>query len=186
MGVIRKKSFTIIELVISIGVLMFILPITFSIVFSILRQELSTSALIMAKRDSDNLLGIMKNTVKDRAMSIHSGVPTTLLNEVCSSLQVGQSYISDAGVTKNMYFQDKYGAYFHYTLLSGRIASASSSMTPSSVNLTNSKITISSFRLECMRQSEFSAPVISVSFTSTFSSFLPSFSYFTKFKLLNY
>lgn len=180
MGLMKsKKGFTLIEVLVVVGIVSIIVPAVFGLFFAHLRAQSKVILLQEVKNNGDGALSIIEELVKRNAVSVHSATPPVTANEVCATS--GSSYSS------TMYFLDRNGDYFNFSLSSGKIASASSIM--STVNLTNDKVQVTDFTLTCSRSSTYTEPLISISFTvsqaNTASSpeQSASLSYQTKMKL---
>lgn len=152
MGV--KKGFTFIEMVVVIGVIALILPAIFAIIFVILQQQTKIIRLSEVKRQGDYVLNVMENTVRNYAVSNHSGWPVTDANIVCATtIAVPQS---------SSYFKDKSNNSFGYELDTGQIVSKSSLI--ADTFLTTTKVVVSGLSLVCTRSQTYSPPVVSLNF----------------------
>lgn len=187
---IKKKSgFTLLETIIVIGIISLILPIIFSIVFSITRQQAKVYVLSTVKREGDNALSVIENLVRNNAIAIYSD--QALSSQVCTTI----SY--DGGSGSSFYFSDKDGNWFNFKTATDtellKIASDSSVLN-SAIELTSVKNTqISSFNISCDQTSEITSPIVSIQFTisqkqttSTRIEDLASLNYSTKIKLRSY
>lgn len=188
----KKKGFTIIEILVVITVIGLTLPVMFSIFFVLFQQQTKINRLSAVKKEGDYIISQVNNTVKDRAVSIHSGKPPDDTNKVCAT------DISDHGVSPtvtSLYFLDKNRLWFGYALNGNSIAFDSVSLA-SVQNLSSSKIIITNFLISCIRNNLFSPPLISLSFdicydagtgdcTSTRPEELVSLHYQTRIKLRN-
>lgn len=187
----RNHGFTLIETIIVIGIISFILPIIFSIIFSITRQQAKVYILSTVKREGDNALNIIENAIRNNTISIHSDVPQPI-NKVCTgnSLQYPLTGTSNGS---DFYFSDKYGQYFRFRLLNNEIAS-SSSIINASVDLTSDANTrITDFDINCKQTSTYTPPIVDIHFkieqkqtSSTRAEDIASLDYSTKIKLRNY
>jgi len=192
MGITINKSFTLIELVIVIGVIAISLPVIFGLFFLNLQAQSRIYILQEVKRNGDYTLNVMQDIIKNRAYAIYSD--PGLSTEVCSTK-------SGSGTPSNfttslpfpiMYFKDLDGRYFYFEVATNKIASRSAIISPDPYLLTNEKVSVSSFDLSCMRTSVFSPPIVSVSFTvsqagtSTRHEEKASLDYQTKIKLKSY
>ena len=66
----QKKGFTLIEMVVVVGVIGFVLPILFAIVFLIIQQQARIYSLQEVKKQGDQALFSMRGTVKQYAEKI--------------------------------------------------------------------------------------------------------------------
>ncbi|MFZ6034856.1 MAG: PilW family protein [Patescibacteria group bacterium] len=150
-----KKSFTLIEMLVAVGIIMLVLPAVFVIIFGITREQLKVKKLSIVKNDGDYALAIISNTIKNHAFSIHSGQPTTDDNKTC--------FAAASSNFGPVYFQDNEESWFHYDISSDQISS-SSSVLASPVELNSTRTIVSNFVLSCEREAIYSAPVVTISF----------------------
>ncbi len=181
-------GFTLIEVIVVVGIIGLIMPALFAIVFGIVRQQAKVQALKQAKREGDFLLQNIGDNLRNYAVSIHSSSPPTINNIVCDSV--------DTSSPEPLFFQDKYGNWFTYGKTSFgkddiKIAS-SSSIVGAGADLTTSSVDVEDFELSCSATSSFSPPIISIKFTilyntdSTRVEDIGSLTYQTKVKLRSY
>jgi len=157
MGIVYKKSFTLIETIVVIAVIGLILPVVFSIFFVLLQQQIKIYRLNTVKKEGDYLISIIENTLRNDTKSIHSAEPPNDSNIKCSTES------SAYGSTSSLYFLNNNDQWFGYLLSNDAIAFVSASITP--VNLTSSKIKISNFSISCSRNYPYSPSSVSLSFT---------------------
>ena len=152
----KRFGFTLMETVVVIGVVGLIIPVIFSIIYSIIRQQTKVYVLSQVKREGDSALNIISTLIRNNAVSVHNAIPT-VNNKICD-IEGGWE------TPQNMYFMDKDGEWFRFYEDSLKIASDSSTFdTP--VDLTsslNSKIT--NFVISCKGISVSASPLISISF----------------------
>lgn len=183
----NKNGFTLIETIVVVAVIGMILPVLFAIIFTLMRQQVKIYRLSQIKREGDYLLSIVGNTIKDRAVTIHSGQPSDA-NVVCESAGTLPS-------TTSLYFLDEDRQWFGYVGSSSTISSASAAL--ASINLTSSKTRISNFSIYCLRNSTYSSASILFSFdicydtgggvcTSNRPEEIATLHYQTRIKLRNY
>jgi len=187
----RRFGFTLMEITIVIGLISLILPVIFSIIFSITRQQAKVYILSQVKREGDNALNTIENLIRNNAVSIHSNIPESG-NKVCydASLEHPVQGVSNGS---DFYFYDRSGEWFRFALSESEIAS-SSSVPNSTVDLTsnlNSRISI--FEISCKQTSSFTPPIVSIHFRveqrqseSQRAEDVASLDYATKIKLRSY
>lgn len=150
------------ETIIVIGIIGMILPVIFSIIFSIIRQQTKVYVLSVVKREGDNALNVIENSIRNKAVSIHSAIPDTT-NEVCKGLSL-QHPASGTSNGSDFYFSDSEGQYFRFMLTNNEIAS-SSSIANASVDLTSDVNTrITDFDISCLQTNVQSAPIVDIHF----------------------
>jgi type II secretory pathway pseudopilin PulG len=158
-------GFTLMETIIVIGIVGLIIPVIFSVIYSILRQQTKVYILSQIKREGDNALNIISTLIRNNAVSIHSGPPNDN-NRVCSTVELN-NYESDNGT--NFYFLDKSNEWFRFYLRSYnqvyKISSQSSVLnaTTELTSFSNSQIT--NFVISCEGESVLTPPIVSISFT---------------------
>lgn len=156
----RRSGFTFIEMALVVAIVGLVIPVIFSIVYVILRQQVKVYRLSEVKRQGDFTLSTMENTIRNYAKTTHSGVPDDT-NEIC-----GGNGSSGA----NPYFKDRIdlSSYFTYALSSGKIASTSS-VSGANSDLTTDTVIVqligSTPLIGCTRSSIYSTPVISINFS---------------------
>ncbi len=157
-----KWGFTLIEMIIVVSVIAVMLPLIFSIIFSILRSQVKVYRLAQVKREGDSALVAMETTIRNSAIGVYSD--QTMTSPQCDDFLLRPSYPASDG--SNFYFQDTKGNYFRYSLSSGNIASSSAA---GASNLVSDKVLISSFQVSCARSGDFSSPLITISYTVTYN-----------------
>lgn len=181
-----RKGFTLLELLVAIGVVTLLMPVLFSIFFATLQSQTAVAILSQVKRDGDGALSTLEYLIKNRAFAIYSDAGGT--TEVCSTVSGFSTPTSSATV----YFADSAGTLFSFALDGNRIASYSASISPNPAYLTSTKVVASNFSISCNRTSSFSPPIVSVSFTvanpasATRHEEKATLNYQTKIKLRSY
>jgi prepilin-type N-terminal cleavage/methylation domain-containing protein len=160
-----KKGFTFIEMLVVMVIISLALPALFSIVFGVLQQQTKILRLAEIKRQGDYALSSMTSTIRNYAISTHSGVPPTIgggSNEVCSGVVLTPTPVAA--------FRDKYttSSYFQYGLSGTKIASTSS-VAGTSGDLTSANVVITNFSISCTRPNAASLPIIGVGFTISYN-----------------
>lgn len=182
-----KKSlgFTLIEMLVVVGILAIALPAVFAIIFAIVRQQAKVYALRQVKREGDFVLNAMENTIRNEAVGIFTD---SLFNtEVCDQALLGVNPYSNDG--SSFYFKDRAGNWFRYSVSNSRVASASGTI-PTDL-LTTASVTVADFTLSCNRAAAFSPPLISISFNVNYSASqfledLATLHYQTQVQMKNY
>ena len=180
---IKKLGYSALEMLIVIGMISLLIPAMFALFFSNLRAQSKVLILQEVKRNGDNALGAMTTIIKQYGRSLHSAIPPLSSNEICTN---DNPNFNDGRI----YIKDVNGNWFSFYVSQNKIASESSQT--GSVDLTNDKVSISSFALTCTRTSEFSPPLVSISFIASQSAITDrqdeksTLNYQTKVKLRTY
>lgn len=139
-----------------VGITGLILPVVFAIVFVILQQQAKIIRLQEVKRQGDFVLSNIKTTIRNSAVQIYSdGLLTTEECDLAAS-----TYGPQNGST--FYFKDKIGNWFQYYLSTDKISSQSAA---GAIDLTNSKVKVTSYDIGCQRKSVYSPAIVSLSIT---------------------
>lgn len=163
-----EVGFTLIETIVVIAVIGLTLPVLISTVFILVRQQTKVVRLSQVKREGDYLINTIENTIRNRAISIHSGEPTEG-NIVCKGVVGSYSYSS----TSSLYFRDKDKQWFGY-LAGSDLISSDSAYLALPINLTSGKILVSPFSISCSRNSLYSPASILLSFDVCYDTGLPN------------
>lgn len=153
-----KKGFTLIELIIAMGIVAFTLPVVFGLFLVNLQTRTKVLILQQVKRNGDNALAAIDSLVHTRAYALYSDPDLT--TEVCTTTSGSGTPTS----SNTVYIKDPTGAQLYFALDNGKIASYSAVISPNPVYLTNSKVVVSNFSLSCERTATFSPPLISINF----------------------
>ena len=184
MGIITKKSFTLIELVVSVGIIGLILPSIFNIFFTIIRQQLVLVAYQEVKRQGDSAQNNIKNILQNRAAYITDS--TYIAADVCPYLpNPTPTYSPD------LYVRDRNGNVMHYyqAIVSGVDTIASASGNVAKVyNLTSTDVKIAGLEFSCYSINSFTPAIISTRFIVQKSTVFKEISlpYFFSVKLRSY
>lgn len=186
-----RKSFTLIETIVVVVVIGLTLPVLFAIIFTLMRQQIKIYRLTQIKREGDYLIGIMENTIRDKAVTIYKSAVIDDTNIVCKNVETYP-------LSGTVYFLDKDNEWFGYEYDGlSKIASKSADLDNPSIDLTSSKILVDSFSISCSRSSIYSPASILLSFDICYDTGLPncattrpeetaSLHYQTRIKLRNY
>ncbi len=159
----KKKSFTLVEVIVVVTVMGIVLPAFFTIFTTILRQQLKVFHLAEVKRQGDYVVTVLENTIRNNAYTIYSD--TAGNNEICNIPS------SLPGPTIQA-FKDQYKTLFTLVYASQNLTLTKFDVAPAptlafvSGQLNNTKVGITAFSLTCSRGSTlYSAPIIQLSFT---------------------
>ncbi len=179
----NNKGFTLIEMLVVVGVVALILPAVFAMIFSILRQQSKLYALQEIKRQGDFVLNNIRTNLKNSAVTVHTATPPTDSNLICN--------LASAPSTVPLFFKDRFNNYFSYAL-SGDLIASNSSVPSATTSLTNNRVKVVALSISCSRNATFSPPIVSISYTvqyntnSTRPEDTASFTYQTKMQLKSY
>ncbi len=143
-----KHGFTLIELTIVLTILGIILPAVFSIFLAHLRAQTKVLILQEVKRNGDEALNTITTLIKADGRSLQDVDGA----RVCDT--AGTTYSDD------IYVVDSNDNRFMFHEVQGRIASESAQTD----YLTTSKVAVTNFSLTCQRDSQFTSPLLTLSF----------------------
>jgi type II secretory pathway pseudopilin PulG len=192
MGRIKMKSFTLIELIIAVGVTALILPAVFAIFFSIIKQQIVLVSYQTMKLQGDNVQRNIKNMLLGRAAYVtDSSYSFTTTDSMCPPITTPTPTYAP-----ELYFKDRDDVGVHIYLVpnptpaTNSIASDSAGVTPKTYYLTSPEVSISSLGFTCSQISAFTPPIISVKYTvlksSVYQSQSISLPYSFKIRLRDY
>jgi len=155
----EKKAYTLIEMVVVIAVIGLILPVLFNIIFVIVNQQIKVMRLSEVKRQGDFAFNSMENVIRNYGYKIYSDIGLT--DEQCT---ISSPSYSNNG--SNFYVRDKFISTFQFYTESNRIASLGADL--KMTYLTNNNVDISDFVISCQWISNYSSPLITISFKVTY------------------
>lgn len=175
-----KKSFTFIEMVVVISIMLLIIPALFSVIFTILREQARVIKLAIVKREGDYLLNSMANIIRNEAISIHSFKPPSEENLICNTVY------NFSTTSAALYFKNKEGGWFGYnqdvsnlTSLSAQLVQTSAleptpspSPTPIQYVLNSLNTKVRNFTIGCKTNYAYGFPLVNISFDICFKTAL--------------
>jgi len=157
MGINKKKSFTLIEVVVSVSVIALILPSVFAIFFSIMRQQIILIAYKDMLIQGDNVQNTLRSMIKERAARVTDLTYTT---DVCPLLTLPTPTLS-----ASLYLLDRDGNQIRLSqeiVSPMRIASSSATKT---YYLTSSSVLVTNLGFTCYRSNSYTQPYVQVFYT---------------------
>lgn len=165
----RKKAFTLIEMLIVLTVVAILIPTVFSIVFVIMRQQVRIYRVIETRRQGDSVLTFIKDRlVRSKQITNYPASPS--LTPYCAT--AGATYTSTGG-TDIAFLDNDDNRYILYLdsvndnlMFRPLLPNGTPTGTANSVN--NNLVAISDFQVSCARRAQEGSPLISVSYTIEF------------------
>lgn len=158
----RKKSFTLIEMIVVIGVIALLVPTIFAMTFALIRQQLTLFGYSELKRQGSLVQQSIRNTIATRGMSVTDSSYSDI--DICPPLTsptptpAQRIYLLDTNNEGFSFFQELAEPY--------RFASYSAS-TGKTYFLTNSNISLTDVAFTCYRTDEASSPFVYASYTTS-------------------
>ncbi len=158
MGIKNNKSFTLVELLVAVGIVGLMLPSVFNIFFTIIRQQLILVAFTEMKQQGDSAQRNIKNLLQNRAAFITDITYGQL--DFCPPLTTPTPVFSSS-----LYFKDRDGVrvLLYQEPITNRIASDSAA--PHTYYLTTQSVVVSDLGFTCYHVNEFTPPIVSAHYT---------------------
>lgn len=154
---------TLVEVVVVIGIISIALPALFSTLIVSTRQQVSISRINEVKNQGDTVLGAMTSRIKNDAetlcMSTDGTTCGTTLCETADGPHDMNSFIDKSGGFVRYYADTTTQSLYEY--------SATASVVPviATRRLTNDRVKVSSFLLQCQKTSETTRPIVSIQYS---------------------
>ena len=178
----KKKGFTMIEMLIVIGLFIILLPTIFAILSTILRQQLRMYKIVEAKRQGDAAMAFMKEKILRDGVSITSNTGSQCFDASPPNNQ----YTTSDGRWFRIFNESGTSYYNFYQSAGGQINYYESNLNITAA-LTANTVRVTNFQISCFRRSLNSPPMIQISYTvtSTDNTATISLPYKTKVRLLS-
>lgn len=158
-----NRSFTLIELIVAVGVTALILPAVFAIFFAIIRQQLVLIAYQTIKQEGDSVQRNIKNILQQRAVYMTDSTYSSLTSEeVCPFLTTPTPTFAP-----DLYIVDREGQRIHLfpTPTSTSVTHVASASAAKTYLLSSDQVSVSNMGFSCYRLNEFTPPIITTSYT---------------------
>jgi len=168
---IRYKGFTLIEIIVVMGVLAILLPTVFSVIYIIMQQQLRTYKLIDTKKQGDMIMSYMKESIARDAVGISNSIGINQCNTAGGAYSESTDFffVLQTNSPSDMFTfrTNASGAFIYehyiYDNASGIFIS------DFSTNLNNpNTVEVSNFLLECLKRDNNSFPIVSFSYDATY------------------
>lgn len=186
---VNDLSFTLVEMIVVVGIIAFVMPVVFSIVFVIFQQQARIYNLQEVKRQGDNTINTIQSTIRLYGAKIVDPTlyPTTLFPTIIDTCPIYPT--PSLSPRSYLFLYDKSNTAFSYVYKNDSIASSSPSNNIIDLMLTSNRVTISNVQFSCFRSNEFSPAIIGAEFDVSRivgGETAATLHYRTKFKLTNY
>lgn len=160
MGRIRYKSFTLIEMIVAVGIIALVLPSIFNIFFIMIRQQLVLISYQDMIKQGSSIEKNIKYILQNRAVEITESTYTT---DICSLITTPTPQFS------HMYLMDRDGKpieIYQDGLNANKIASVAAEPNKKYF-LNTSTVQITDLSFSCYKVNDFTPPYVSTSYTIT-------------------
>ncbi|MFA9288589.1 MAG: prepilin-type N-terminal cleavage/methylation domain-containing protein [Weeksellaceae bacterium] len=157
----KKTGFTLIEILIVIGIIGVIIPTLFTIIFIILQQQARIYRLVETKRQGDYMLTFIKEKITREAGGI-----VNELGETQCNVTGDQHVSSNSG--DQFTFTTKNDASETFDFTTNNSILTYSENTGLTTNMHNANVQIDGIAFSCIKRTAFSQPLITVNFNVTF------------------
>jgi len=148
----KIQAFTLIELIVSTIIIAIVMPIVAAMLFSIFRQQIQVGKMAEVKRQGDIALSRITTLINSNASTLWGA------SEICN--------VASPNATAITTFRDAAGANsFGLSILNGVLLVGPTYQ----ASLTNSKVTVTNLLVQCRKISQFTKPLVNVSFTVTYN-----------------
>lgn len=161
-----EKGYTMIEMMVVIIIVGIVLPLVFSILYTIIQQQLKINRIVEVKKQGDYVLAFMKNKIESDAIRISSS--TALADEKCTT--TSPTYSSANG---SFYFMNKLNQAFIYDASSGQLIQTNTA-TNLQTSLTTGKVVVKNLTFKCIKRSTLGSPLVQISFTVEYNNTTPN------------
>lgn len=166
----KNKGYTLIEMLIVITIIGLVLPAVFTILFSIMRQQLRIHQLNEVKKQGDYISSFMRNKITTEGVKIAkssdvNAVDGTLTDEQC--IASGSIYPPDAPTNRTQafyFFTKQRPNYFIFTTDNENLVLFESENEKKST-LTTSKVKITQLGFACYKRANIAVPIVELVFT---------------------
>ena len=166
-----KKAFTLVEVVVVVAILGISIPVIFSVITTVAKQQGKIYRLNEAKQQGDYALAYIRNYIRSNGGQLYRNLNAgELQNELCATegvivSQSGQDFYFERADLPNRYFRI-YNGRASIALDDGQreISQLFFDTNGSVEELTTNKVKIENFEIKCLRKNLASQPFIHVSF----------------------
>lgn len=160
------RGFTLIEFLVVFSIVTLVIPSLFGLTYTLIRQQGRIIALQVVKRQGDLVLNHMKTTIRNNARGVYNG---TLAAPSALCTTAG----SNSSNNTKVYFQKSTlaSSYFGYSTTvdagSSRTLLQYESTGAATTQLTSTALSVSAISIGCSRTTDYSNPVLTISYTLT-------------------
>ena len=176
----KKKGFTLIEMLIVLTVVAILLPTVFSIVIVIMRQQVRIYKVIETRRQGDYILTF----IKDRLVRSNQMLNYPAGTQLCATAPSTSTATNGAAVS---FLGNDDIEYRIFSQVSGTTTNLMFALpaTSSGITINNNLVEVINFSVQCGRRAGLGAPLINIAYTVRFkdADFSVSIPYQTKIKL---
>lgn len=172
----RKKGYTIIEMMLVIGLIALLMPAVFSILYVIMQQQVKIYELTETKRQGDYVMQLMKEKIMRDAVSLRrddDGIFTNIavFTNICNS--TGSNFTSvNNGV--DFVFLNDLNNPFQYVLSGNTLRYREIGAPNVDAALNSNRVIITNFQINCAVKATYTDPVVSFSYTAQYNRAVPN------------
>jgi prepilin-type N-terminal cleavage/methylation domain-containing protein len=165
---IKQSGFTLIEILMVLGIIVVVIPSIMSISYVILSEQLRIYRLTETKRQGDYIMNVMKEKIARDANRLFDNSTSS---NVCNT--AGSSFTSLAGTTFD--FIDIDGNTFSFREVENNLIITDLTVLPTiTSNLNDARVMITNLTIECARKALLSGPLVGFAFDVTFFDATPT------------
>lgn len=165
---IKQSGFTLVEVLMVLGVIAVVVPSIMSISYVILSEQLRIYRLTETKRQGDYIANVMKEKIARDADVLFDNNTTS---NVC--VGAGDSFSSPGGATFD--FIDENGNTFSFREVANNMVITDLTVIPTiTSNLNDARVAITGLTIECSRKTRLTLPLVGFAFDVTFIDATPT------------
>lgn len=157
----HRAGFTLVEVLVVIGIMSFVLPTVTIVLFIILRQQLMVARLTLVKRQGDQALAVIQRVIEREAVGMQDGSdpPVPICDTMTTAPQAVSSFVLSSGDTVSFVVSD--GALTMVTTGAG--GRTDTLIDPAKVVIDQTAYP-AGIQIRCVRPASYTHPFIAVDF----------------------
>lgn len=166
--IVKKHGYTLVEMLIVLSILTIVMPAVFTIIYTLLNQQVKIYRLVETKRQGDRIMSFMKEKIVREGVAIKNGAG--LLR--CATYTASPENTTNGNDFIFMKTANPSGPTFNFYLTNSTFFVQDSGGLPTT-SLHDNKVRVSNFQIECFRRNSIASlsqpnqNVILVGFTYT-------------------
>ncbi|MDA1317121.1 MAG: type II secretion system protein [bacterium] len=165
---IKNSGFTLIEMLMVIGVISVVMPAVMSISYVILSEQLRIYRITETKRQGDYIMNVMKEKIaRDAEIIFDNSTSSNICDDALDT------FSSPQGTTLDFFNEDN--ELFKFSQVNGNLVVNDNTVLPSiTSNLNDGRVSITNFVIECSRKTLLTRPLVGFAYDVTFVDATPT------------
>ncbi len=156
---LTRHGFTLVEVLITVGIVSFVLPVVIMVLVIILRQQLTVARLTQVKRQGDQALAVIRTVIEREAQSMYASSGPGY-SSVCTTVETTPRIVAG--------FVTATGAQVRFTADpdSGSLRKQTDSDVPEElIDTSKVRVTTDGIKIQCIKPASYSHALVSVEYT---------------------